>query len=132
MTVWLMVRPDGTLDMIDSAAVADRLKGEGKRLLGPYVPAGAVGMRRYRAELRMDVERVAVKDDTEGRAIAWCETADDASRITVALNNDAGAVRFTDAERDRVLWWLRRPVHPGPMKDLDEAILRKLTSEANR
>jgi hypothetical protein len=41
-------------------------------------------------------------------------------------------VRFTDAERDRVLWWLRRPVHPGPMKDLDEAILRKLTSEANR
>jgi hypothetical protein len=36
---WLMVRPDGTLDMIDSAAVADRLKGEGKRLLGPYVPA---------------------------------------------------------------------------------------------
>jgi hypothetical protein len=78
----------------------------------------------------MDVERVAVKDDTEGRAIAWCETADDASRITAALNNDAGAVRFTDAERDRVLWWLRRPVHPGPMKDLDEAILRKLTSEA--
>jgi hypothetical protein len=85
-------------------------------------------VRRYRAELRMDVERVAVKDDTEGRAIAWCETADDASRITAALNNDAGAVRFTDAERDRVLWWLRRPVHPGPMKDLDEAILRKLTS----
>jgi hypothetical protein len=45
---WLVVRPDGTLDMIDSAAVADRLKGEGKRLLGPYVPAeqlqGAVNL----------------------------------------------------------------------------------------
>jgi hypothetical protein len=37
-----------------------------------------------------------------------------------------GAVRFTDAERERVLWWLRRPVHPGPMKDLDERIIRKL------
>jgi hypothetical protein len=81
---------------------------------------------RYRAEPRMDVERVAIKDDTEGRVIAWCETADDASRIIVALNADAGAVRFTEEERERVLWWLRRPVHPGPMKVLDEAILRKL------
>lgn len=37
-----------------------------------------------------------------------------------------GAVHFTDEERERVLWWLRRPVHPGPMKDLDEQIIRKL------
>jgi hypothetical protein len=36
------------------------------------------------------------------------------------------AVYLTDAERDRVLWWLRRPVPPGPLKDLDERIIRKL------
>jgi hypothetical protein len=26
-----------------------------------------------------------------------------------------------------MLWWLHRPVPPGPMKELDEAIIRKLT-----
>jgi hypothetical protein len=38
-----------------------------------------------------------------------------------------GAVDLTDAERERVLWWLYRPVPPGPMKELDEAIIRKFT-----
>ena len=36
--------------------------------------------------------------------------------------------RLTHAERERVLWWLHRPVPPGPMKDLDEAIIRKLST----
>jgi hypothetical protein len=35
-------------------------------------------------------------------------------------------VTFTPEERERLLWWLRRPVHPGPAKELDERILRKL------
>jgi hypothetical protein len=34
--------------------------------------------------------------------------------------------RLTDEERERVLWWLRRPVHPGPLKALDEQIIRKI------
>lgn len=38
-----------------------------------------------------------------------------------------GAVCLTDAERERVLWWLHQPVPPGPMKELDEAIIRKIT-----
>jgi hypothetical protein len=36
-----------------------------------------------------------------------------------------GAVSLTDEERERVLWWLRQPVPPGPMKELDERILQK-------
>jgi hypothetical protein len=35
-------------------------------------------------------------------------------------------VHFTNEERERVLWWLRKPVPPGPMKVLDEAIIRKI------
>lgn len=38
-------------------------------------------------------------------------------------------VRLTDAERERVLWWLHRPVPPGPMKALDEAIIHKLNGK---
>jgi hypothetical protein len=38
-----------------------------------------------------------------------------------------GAVCLTDAERERMLWWLHKPVPPGPMKALDEAIIRKLS-----
>jgi hypothetical protein len=37
---------------------------------------------------------------------------------------------LTDRERERVLWWLHRPVPPGPMKELDEAIIRKLQRES--
>lgn len=33
---------------------------------------------------------------------------------------------FTAAERERLLWWLHRPVPPGELKTLDEAIIRKL------
>lgn len=39
-----------------------------------------------------------------------------------------GAVCLTDAERERLLWWLHRPVPPGPMKDLDVALIAKLTT----
>ena len=35
-------------------------------------------------------------------------------------------LRLTAAERDRVLWWLHQPVPPGPMKELDVAIIRKI------
>lgn len=41
----------------------------------------------------------------------------------------AGAVSLSDAEWERVLWWLHRPVPPGPMKALDEAIIRAITSQ---
>jgi hypothetical protein len=42
----------------------------------------------------------------------------------MALNDTV--VCLTPAERDRVLWWLYRPVPPGQMKALDEAIIRKI------
>lgn len=35
-------------------------------------------------------------------------------------------VILTKEERERVLWWLHHPVPPGPMKDLDEKIIRRL------
>lgn len=39
---------------------------------------------------------------------------------------DEFAVKLTEAERERMLWWLHQPVVPGPMKVLDETIIRKL------
>lgn len=38
------------------------------------------------------------------------------------------SVRLTDAEWERVLWWLHSPVPPGPAKELDEAIIRKIAA----
>jgi hypothetical protein len=42
----------------------------------------------------------------------------------------ARAVHLTDEERERVLWWLHKPVPPGPAKELDERIIRKLNGGA--
>ena len=47
----------------------------------------------------MDAERVAVKDDVEGRTIAWCDDADDASLITAALNDGEGATGAMELAR---------------------------------
>jgi hypothetical protein len=72
----------------------------------------------------------AVNEDNRRTANAMVEGPmigpGDAPVEVVPADRLAGAVHFTDEERERVLWWLRRPVHPGPMKDLDERILRKL------
>jgi hypothetical protein len=35
-------------------------------------------------------------------------------------------IRLTDIERERLLWWLYQPVPPGPAKELDVQIIRKL------
>jgi hypothetical protein len=122
-----MVRPDGTLDMIDSAAVADRLKGEGKRLLGPYVPVGVSVIERTQAERDAEAKALgfvpASDDITQAERRGYCKGWDAAVAHSRTIK---GAVHFTDAERERLLWWLRRPVHPGPMKELDVQIMRKL------
>jgi hypothetical protein len=72
----------------------------------------------------------AVNEDNRRTANAMVEGPmigpGDAPVEVVPADQLTGAVHFTDAERERVLWWLRRPVHPGPMKALDEQILRKL------
>jgi hypothetical protein len=49
------------------------------------------------------------------------------ARAVLDAANHQGVVDLTDAERKRVLWWLHRPVPPGPMKELDVAIIRKFT-----
>lgn len=36
-------------------------------------------------------------------------------------------VWLTKEERDRLLFWLHRPVPPGPAKVLDEQLIRKLS-----
>jgi hypothetical protein len=41
----------------------------------------------------------------------------------------AGAVSLTDDQWDRVLWWLRKPVPPGPAKALDESIIRAINAQ---
>lgn len=55
-----------------------------------------------------------------------------ARRLWIERNDARGAVHLTDAERERMLWWLHQPVPPGPMKDLDVAIIRKLTARGGR
>jgi hypothetical protein len=40
-----------------------------------------------------------------------------------------GAVCLTDAEWERVLCWLHKPVPPGPAKALDESIIRKIANQ---
>lgn len=49
-------------------------------------------------------------------------------QVVVPEYQHQGAVCLTDAERERLLWWLHRPVPPGPMKDLDVALIAKLTT----
>lgn len=63
---------------------------------------------------------------TEGRCtgrVSWEATAD-AYRQQLQ-----GAVCLTDSEWERVLYWLHKPVPPGPMKMMDEAIIRKITTQ---
>lgn len=38
-------------------------------------------------------------------------------------------VTLTNAEWERVLWWLHKPVPPGPAKTLDETIIRKIMAQ---
>lgn len=60
---------------------------------------------------------------------AWTGEGDDTRFIVAPLADELrGAVCLTDAERERLLWWLHRPVPPGPMKDLDVALIAKLTT----
>jgi hypothetical protein len=40
-----------------------------------------------------------------------------------------GAVALMDDQWDRVLWWLRKPVPPGPAKALDESIIRAINAQ---
>lgn len=36
-------------------------------------------------------------------------------------------VHLTKEEQERLLWWLHKPVPPGPAKELDERLIRKLS-----
>lgn len=45
----------------------------------------------------------------------------------VPADQPAGAVWLTEGQRNRLLDLLSRPVPPGPLKKLDEAIITKLT-----
>lgn len=40
-----------------------------------------------------------------------------------------GAVNLTDAEWERVISWLATPVPPGPGRDFDVAIMRKIAAQ---
>lgn len=40
-----------------------------------------------------------------------------------------GAVSLTDDQWGRVLWWLHKPVPPGPAKALDESIIRAINAQ---
>lgn len=65
-------------------------------------------------------ERMTREDRDVIYAAAWLNG--------LAVGHELGkGARLTDAERERVLWWLHRPVAPGPAKVLDETIIRKLT-----
>jgi hypothetical protein len=41
----------------------------------------------------------------------------------------AGAVSLTDEQWERVLWWLHKPVLPGPAKALDETIICAINAQ---
>jgi uncharacterized protein (DUF1778 family) len=43
--------------------------------------------------------------------------------------NDAGALSLTDEQWERVLWWLHKPVLPGPAKALDETIICAINAQ---
>jgi len=45
----------------------------------------------------------------------------------VAVFNGRRWQHLTEAEIQRILWWLHRPVPPGPEKDLDYELIRKLS-----
>jgi hypothetical protein len=82
------------------------------------------------------IERVArAIYETQDNSIPWdSDTLGDWRRdyerekAEAALDaaNYQGAMHLTDAEWDRVLWWLLHPVPPGPMKELDERIISKI------
>jgi hypothetical protein len=53
-------------------------------------------------------------------------------RITenyVPARHYRGAVSLTDEQWECVLWWLHKPVPPGPAKALDEAIIRAINAQ---
>jgi len=63
------------------------------------------------------------------------ERAKDVIRRRVA--EDAGqeivkTVDLTHEERKRLLFWLHWPVPPGPEKELDERLIRKLADDEHR
>jgi len=47
----------------------------------------------------------------------------------VRADTHAGAVSLSDEQWERVLWWLHKPVPPGPAKDMDAAIIRAITTQ---
>jgi hypothetical protein len=72
-----------------------------------------------------------VTDERDGAAMSSWYTYADA--ITDAMDRDAaeeaGGVKvviLSEAERERLLWWLYRPVPPSPEKDMDVRLIRKL------
>jgi hypothetical protein len=65
---------------------------------------------------------------TAGRAIC-SDTGHQAAVPFVPEQRLEGAVSLTDEEWERVLWWLHKPVPPGPAKALDETIIRKIANQ---
>jgi hypothetical protein len=60
----------------------------------------------------------------------WCGAQwGEGGAMLVPVERLRGAVFLSDAEWKRVLWWLHKPLPPGPAKSLDEAIIRKITTQ---
>lgn len=36
-------------------------------------------------------------------------------------------VTLTESEKNRILWWLHKPVPPGPGKEMDQRLIQKLS-----
>src|SRR3954470_12199613 len=53
--------------------------------------------------------------------------------VYLTLNHVAadvrGAVHLTPEQWERVLWWLHKPVPPGPGKAMDEKIIRAINAQ---
>lgn len=60
-----------------------------------------------------------------GSALGYAEAASiGEGAATVALDYSP----LTDEQWERVLWWLHKPVPPGPGKALDETIIRAINA----
>jgi hypothetical protein len=76
--------------------------------------------------------------DSAARDHGKPETREESVRVLAAwveralADTDWGAVRLSDEEWARVIWWLERPVPRGATWDLDNAILRKINAQRGR
>jgi hypothetical protein len=84
------------------------------------VPASIYVVPEDRADLRAENERLRSIADVQGAEVDRLR-----GELSTRSGQLQGAAHLSDTERERVLWWLHKPVPPGPMKELDEQIIRK-------